>query len=351
MQVFLALTLTGCATQPSTQTTLTRYEFEKPEMGVPFRIVLYAPSQTQGEDAAKAAFARVEQLNNICSDYEYDSELSALSRTSGKGQAVKVSQELWHVLSRAQDLARESGGAFDITVGPFVSLWRKARREQKMPDSAKLEAARAAVGWEKLRLDRKKRTAELLVAGMRLDLGGIAKGYALDQALQVLRARKISKALVSGGGDLVVGDPPPGKRGWRVELPPLDASNAPPAQFVELRNAALSTSGDLYQRLEIDGKRYSHIVDPRTGIGLTDHSLVTVIAPDGITADSLTKVGSILPPEQAMKFMEHRRGIAVRIVRKPADKIQVFQSTRFKRALSGTTSTPVGRSVPGAPAL
>jgi thiamine biosynthesis lipoprotein len=339
VQVLLVLALAGCATQPATQTTLTHYEFEKPEMGVPFRIVLYASGQPRAEDAAKAAFARVEQLNNIFSDYEFDSELSALSRSAGKGQAVKVSPELWHVLSRAHDLARESGGAFDITVGPFVSLWRKARREQKMPDAAKLEAAGVAVGWEKLRLDPKNRSAELLVSGMRLDLGGIAKGYALDQALQVLRARKISQALVSGGGDLVVGDPPNGKGGWRVELPPLDASNAPPAQFVELRNAALSTSGDLYQRLEIDGKRYSHIVDPRTGIGLTDHSLVTVIAPDGITADSLTKVGSILPPETALKFMQHRRGVAVRIVRKPADKVEVFQSASFKRHFAHAMSS------------
>src|SRR5437016_7258555 len=117
--------------------------------------------------------------------------------------------------------------------------------------------------------------------------------------MKVLRSHNVRSALVSGGGDLLVSEPPRGKAGWRIELPALDASNAPPAQFVELRNAALSTSGDLYQRLEIDGKRYSHIVDPHTGIGLTDHSLVTVIAPDGITADSLTKVGSILPPEEA----------------------------------------------------
>src|SRR5207302_10412438 len=115
----------------------------------------------------------------------------------------------------------------------------------------------------------------------------------------------------------LVGDPPPGKPGWRIEVPPLDASNAPPTQFVQLRNAALSTSGDLYQRLEIDGKRYSHIVDPRTGIGLTDHSLVTVIAPDGITADSLTKAMSILKRDEALKFIEVRRDVAARVIRNP----------------------------------
>ena len=128
------------------------------------------------------------------------------------------------------------------------------------------------------------------------------------------------------------GKPPPGKRGWRIELPPLDASNAPPTQFVRLRTAALSTSGDLFQRLEINGKRYSHLVDPHTGVGLTDHSLVTVIAPDGITADSLTKVASILERKAAFKFLESQPGVAARIVRKPGDAVELFETKRFKQA-------------------
>ena len=98
-----------------------------------------------------------------------------------------------------------------------------------------------------------------------------------------------------------------------------------------MRNAALSTSGDLFQRLEIDGKRYSHIVDPRTGIGLTDHSLVSVIAPDGITADSLTKVASIMPREEALKFIESKPKVALRVVRKPGDQFELFESRRFQR--------------------
>jgi thiamine biosynthesis lipoprotein len=304
-------------------------------MGVPFRIVLYAPDKEHAQAAAKAAFDRVAELNEIMSDYETNSELSVLSASAGQGKAVKLSPELWLVLSRAQALAEESGGAFDITVGPYVSLWRKARRERKLPDPAKLEAARAAVGYQKLHLNPKDHTAELMVPGMRLDLGGIGKGYALDEAMAVLNSKSLGRALISGGGDLLVGDPPPGKRGWRIELPPLDASNAPPARFVELRNAALSTSGDLYQRLEIEGKRYSHLVDPHTGIGLTDHSLVTVIAPDGITADSLTKVASILPWERALKLCERRTGVAVRVVRKPGQEVEVHESSRFKKFETG----------------
>jgi thiamine biosynthesis lipoprotein len=166
---------------------------------------------------------------------------------------------------------------------------------------------------------------------MRLDLGGIAKGYAVDQALRVLSRLSVASALVSGGGDLAVSGPPPGKKGWRIELPPLDATNAPPSRFVLVSHAGLSTSGDLFQRLEINGVRYSHIVDPRTGVGLTDHSLVTVIAPDDFTADGLTKVMSVLEPKAALKFMALTPDAAVRIVRQPTNKIEEYESREFSK--------------------
>jgi thiamine biosynthesis lipoprotein len=298
-------------------------------MGVPFRIVLYAASTNSAQRAAEAAFARIKQLNDIMTDYDSDSELSRLSRTSGQDQAVSVSPDLWAVLKRAQELAERSQGAFDVTVGPYVNLWRFARREGKLPDPARLAKARLAVGYSKMELDEAHHTVKLLVENMRLDLGGIAKGYAVDQALKVLSSLGVTSALVSGGGDLVVSDSPPGKKGWRIELPPLDASNAPPTRFVLLSHAGLSTSGDLFQRLEINGVRYSHIIDPRTGIGLTDHSLVTVIAPDDFTADGLTKVMSVLGPKEALKFIAKNPDAAVRIVRKPADKAEIYQSSGF----------------------
>jgi thiamine biosynthesis lipoprotein len=238
---------------------------------------------------------------------------------------------LWRVLERAQELAERSGGAFDVTVGPCVNLWRRARREQQMPDPARLEQARRAVGYGHVRLDARAHTVELLVPDMRLDLGGIAKGYALDEAMVVLKRCGIRSALVSGGGDMVVSGPPPGRRGWRIELAPLDASNAPPARFVLLSHAALATSGDLFQRLEIEGKRYSHIVDPRTGVGLVDHSLVNVIARDGMTADSLTKVVSVLGPKEGLAFISRERGVETRIVRQPAEAIEARESPGFSR--------------------
>lgn len=262
-------------------------------------------------------------------DYDSDSEVSRLSRTSGQGQAVQVSHDLWVVLERAQFLAQRSGGAFDATVGPYVNLWRLARSTGKLPTPARLARAKKSVGYQLVKMDSARRTVELLAPDMRLDLGGIAKGYAVDQAMHVLGRLGVGNALVSGGGDLAVSGPPPGKRGWRIELPPLDTSNAPPARFVLLKNAGLSTSGDLFQRLEIDGKRYSHIVDPRTGIGLTDHSLVTVIAPNDFTADGLTKVMSVLKPKEALHFIQGQDGVQVRIVRKPGRRIEEYESPGF----------------------
>jgi thiamine biosynthesis lipoprotein len=317
--------LMGCATGKYSDR---RFEYTQPQMGVPFRIVLYAADQPAADAAAAAAFARIGQLNDVFSDYDTDSELSRLSQTSGQGQAVKVSDDLWRLLERSQQLAEDTGGAFDITCGPVVSFWRKARREQKLPDATKIKEARRAVGYDKLRLDERSHTAELLVPYMRLDLGAIAKGYAVDEALKTLRARGIRSCLVSGGGDMAVSEAPPGKKGWRIELAPLDVTNAP-KEFVSLKNEALATSGDIFQHVEINGVRYSHIVDPRTGVGLTDHSLVVVIAKDCTTADSLATAVSVLGPERGRKLAEERHA-CVRSVRKPAETIEVIESTGFR---------------------
>jgi thiamine biosynthesis lipoprotein len=300
-------------------------------MGMAFRIVLYAPAQNAGDAAAEAAFARIKQLNDIMSDYDEDSELSKLSNTSGSGRPVSVSPDLWFVLSHAQDLAVRSDGAFDVTVGPLVNLWRRARRQHRLPDPEGLAKARQAVGYHHVQLDPATHTVELLVPNMKLDLGGIAKGYAIGEALKTLRQLEIDHALVEGGGDVAVSNPPPGKEGWRFELSSLDVTNAAVVRFLSLKNVAISTSGDLYQRLEIDGKRYSHIVDPRTGIGLTDHSLVNVIAPDSITADSLTKVVSVLGPEKGLRFIEQTYNVAARIMRDPGGAVETYESSLFKR--------------------
>lgn len=321
--------LPSCTTDK--QIPLHRYQFEEPQMGVPFRIVLYAKDPANANGAARAAFRRVSELNDILSDYESESELNRLTRTAGTGKSVRLSDDLWRVLSRAQEIARASNGAFDVTAGPYISLWRRARRQHELPSPARLEQARNAVGYNKLILDRSKRSARLLVPKMRLDLGAIAKGYAADEALKTLRKHGITRAMVMASGDIAAGDPPPGRPGWRIEIAPLDVPGAPPRRFVLLKRYGLATSGDVFQFVEINGVRYSHIVDPRTGIGLTDHSLVTVIAPDAMTADALATAVSVLGPHDGMKLVEQMPGTAALIVRKPGDEVETYETSRFER--------------------
>lgn len=327
--------------------SLNRFEFAEPQMGVPFRIVLYAPDAAAAQAAAKTAFQRVSQLNDVMSDYETDSELNELSRTSGKGQALRVSDDLWNILQRAQALAERTDGAFDITIGPAVNLWRRARRARQMPPPERLSEALRAVGYKKLRLSSEGQTAQLLVKSMKLDLGGIAKGFALDEALKLLVSQGFNRALVSGGGDIAAGEPPPGQPGWRIEIAPLDVPDSPPRRYVRLKRAALATSGDVFQRLEIEGRRYSHIVDPRTGVGLTDHSLVTVIAEDCTTADSLATAVSVLGPEKGLALIENSPGAEVYIVRRPGEHIQVQESSGFHRYCE--TLTPPSPQTPATP--
>ena len=333
----LLLLAAGCATHPR-PSPLNRFEFEAIEMAIPFRIVVYSADSQVATNAARQAFARIHGLNGQLSDYDPESELSRFSRTAGTGQSVPLSTELAAVLVRAQEVARESDGAFDVTVGPLVQLWRRARRQREIPDPARLGEARAAVGWGQLELRRTHGaaaaqfpfTGRLLKPGMRLDLGGIAKGYALDEATRILRAHGLHRTLITGAGDMVAGDPPPGQPGWKIDLPPVEFPGSPPDQAVWLRRGALCTSGDLFQYVEIDGQRYSHIVDPHTGLGLTDRGLVIVLGRDGMTTDALSTALSVLPTNQGLAVARKYR-VEARILRVPKGTLEANQTPNFPR--------------------
>ncbi len=164
---------------------------------------------------------------------------------------------------------------------------------------------------------------------MQIDLGGVAVGYAIDDVLRLLTARGITSALIDGSGDIGVSDAPPGKPGWRIGIAPLDA-NQDPERYVILKNGAITTSGDAFQFVEFDGKRYSHIVDPKTGLGLVDRSSVTLLARNCTIADSYTKAIAVLGPEKGLRLIDEIPEAAAIVVRAPHGKIETYESKRLK---------------------
>jgi thiamine biosynthesis lipoprotein len=281
---------------------LTRFTYTRYLMGVDARLVIYAPDQPTAERAGTAAFARVAALDTIMSDYRRDSELMRLCDRAG-GAPVRVSPDLFRVLHRSQAVAHASDGAFDVTAGPLIRLWRKSRKAGVLPDPVELDAARKRVGWRKLRLDERARTVQLTVPGMQLDLGGIGKGYAADAAQRQLKDHGITRALVELGGDIVVTGAPPDTQGWAIRVPNDEAATEP-GGIRRFTDCAISTSGDTEQSTLIDGRRYSHVVDPRTGVALTNRVQVTITAADGFTTDPLSTALTVLASEDRSKLLQ-----------------------------------------------
>ncbi|WP_254513526.1 FAD:protein FMN transferase [Anatilimnocola floriformis] len=290
-----------------------RFSQTQPHMGVEFEVIVYAVDDSAAKNAIAAAFQRIAELDKKLSDYSLTSELSLLSGASPTAEPVKLSDDLFTVLHAAQLMAVESDGAFDVTIGPLTKLWRRARRQKELPDAELLKQAFAAVGHRNLVVDSRATTALLKKPGMRLDLGAIAKGFAADEALAVLQKQGFKQALVRASGDIAAGEPPPQESGWKVGLAPLNPDD-PPTVFVSLRNQAVSTSGEARQHLVVNGKRYSHLIDPRTGQPTTGRTSVTVIGPRGIDTDSLDSAIAILGPEKGLKLIAGRKDTHAYIV-------------------------------------
>lgn len=325
-----------------------RFEFHGQEMAASVKIVLYAADEDAARRASDAAFARIREVNSRLNAYDPESELSRLSRDgagpdAAKGGALKggvaVGDDLWRVLARADEISRASGGAFDVTVGPLVRLWREARRRERLPDAELLAEARGLVGHALLERDPAGRTVRLARPGMLLDLGAIAKGYAADEALAAMRGLGTTRVLVEIGGDIALGDPPPDADGWRIGVLPHEGEGTP-MRYLSLSMVGVATSGDREQFVVIDGRRYSHIVDPRTGLGLEDNSSVTVVAPDAMTADAVASAASVLGPAKGLDLIEGSPGCAGRIVRSAAGGPAVFESRGWK-ALVGADPAAV----------
>ena len=284
-------------------------------MGVEARLLFYSTDEVTAERAATAAWERLDELDAILSDWRPDSELSRLSEAP-VGTEVPVSGDLFSVLESAQLVADLSDGAFDVTAGPYSLLWREARAENRLPASSDLHAADEFVGQRLLRLlpddptgsptpgEPRPGRVMLLKEGMRLDLGGVAKGYAAEQAVRALDAERCPRALVELGGDLAAGEPPPDRDAWET----LAGCGPGRSARVRLRHQSLAVSGDTAQALVIDGVHHSHVVDPRTGSAVVGRTCVALVGRHGALTDAYASAVQVLGPHGGRRFLaEHPR--------------------------------------------
>lgn len=244
--------------------------------------------------AAKAAFQYAAEINSACSDYDATSELMKLN-AAAPNQPVPVSHHLFDVLRHGLELAQQSGGAYDPTLGHHAQNWRVARTSGRLPSPEQISQAKAASGWSHLVVDAATHSVTKRIPEMRLDLGGIAKGYAADGMLNILNNHGITRASITAGGEVRLGEPPPGKLGWQVRLKTLDAQHQLSPATLSLANCGISTSGDLHQSITIGGQSYSHIVNPVTGLGLTARVSATIIADHATLSDALATAYCVNP--------------------------------------------------------
>jgi thiamine biosynthesis lipoprotein len=255
-----------------------------------------APDEDAGRETVEGATELIKNLEKRLSRFEDESDVSAINRAAA-GEGVPVSDETIEVLLKAAEISESTGGAFDVTVAPLVELWKAAGKAGKLPDEKTLQEARSKVSYRYLEVDREARTVTKLHDGVSVDLGAIAKGCIAERGAAFLRSKGIESGFVDAGGDGVfIGGV--GERPWRIGI--LDPRNPPEiADAIFLRDTAAVTSGNYARYSTIEGKRYSHIIDPRTGRPAEGPDSVTVIANDGATADGWATALSVMGEEGA----------------------------------------------------
>lgn len=278
-------------------------------MGTFSRAVALAETEATAAACAAAAFAEQRRVDALMSDYKGDSEVSRVNRDAFE-RPVPIGAETLEVVRKAIYFSELSEGAFDVTVGPFVDLWRAAAEANAPPTEAALAEARSKVGYDKLILDESAGTIRFAVAGMRIDLGGIAKGYAIDKSIEAMKQRGAVGGMVDIGGDVrCFGQPPQGQGTWLIglqdpDVAPDDLGSGKPLLVLKITDEAVTTSGDYRRFTSVAGEKESHILDTHTGRGASQLASVTIIAPDGITADALATAVSVMGAEKGMALIE-----------------------------------------------
>lgn len=303
----------------SVSAQLKRFHFIENKMGAPFSIIFYHTDSLEALLLSKECFSIVDSLNDIFSDYSSTSEIAKLSLQSNLND-IKVSDELYELIALSKQAWRRAGKAFDITIGALTRLWRKAKAEKRFPSKKEIRQAKDQTGFSNVGYDIFTRTISFKKQGIRFDFGGIIPGYAAQRVVDHLKSKSILHALADASGDIVMTNAPPGKKGWSIGINLPEEENELWDKKLELSNCAVSTSGDVYRFIIHNEKKYSHIIDPRTGYGVTSQRNVTVIAKNGATADWLATACSVLPIKKALRLVKREKAELL---------IAVFQDERF----------------------
>ena len=307
-----------------------RYEASHQAMATTYSVVAYGQDQTFLSEVVNEVFAEIDQLDDQMSNYKPESELSAINRDAALRDVI-VSPQLFGLIRYSLDASRESGGGFDITVGPLMKLWGFFRGQGRLPSAAEIAQVQKRIGYQHVRVDDARRTLRFDQSGMELDLGGIAKGFAVDRAAEILRSSGVTAALISSGNSSIYAlGSPPGERGWKITVrDPFHADQA--ANVFRLRNFALSTSGNYEKFFKINGKIYCHIMDPHTGWPVENMLSTVAAVPTGVETEALTKIFFVGGVDKSRRYLATHPN-AIGILYQPGSQPNTFKRTVLRSA-------------------
>lgn len=296
---------------PLLQAQTRKFSYSEMKMGSAFNLIIVSADSNKANHLARKSYELVDSLNHIFSNYDSSSELSKINASAGL-LPYKMSTAMLDLVQKSQYAYIQSKGAYDISIGPLSSLWRNARKAKLFPEASTVLATKKLVGLNQVKINKRLGTIFLPNANMQLDFGGIAKGYIAQWVINFLKANGIQQALVDAGGDIVMSGAPLNQQGWLIGVNLPETTDQLLNKKLQLSNCSVATSGDVYQFIEYKGVKYSHIINPLTGYGVTNLRNVTIVAKTGATADWLATACSILPIQEAKQLaISHQAALLI----------------------------------------
>ena len=296
---------------PFLQAQTRKFSYSEMKMGSAFNLIIVSTDSNKANHLARKSYELVDSLSHIFSNYDSSSELSKINASAGL-LPYKMSPAMLDLVQKSQYAYIQTKGAYDISIGPLSSLWRNARKAKLFPEASTVIATKKLVGFAQVKINKRLGTIFLPNADMQLDFGGIAKGYIAQWVINYLKANGIQQALADAGGDIVMSGAPLNQKGWLIGVNLPETTDDLLNKKLQLSNCSVATSGDVYQFIEYKGVKYSHIINPLTGYGVTNLRNVTIIAKTGATADWLATACSILPIKEAKQLaISHQAALLI----------------------------------------